>query len=261
MNTDQTQQQITSDNYMRVEEKIPTSIDTSEHEVHLWVIQHLNKAGNFHSYFELLSSDEKAKAKGFRFDIHRNRYIVFHGSLRQILSRYLDTVTPGEIGFSSIKNNKPIIQPDQNLHKLSFNLSHSADVAIIAIGYEEGIGVDIEKIDTKIEMHDLIQRYYTEQERCTILAQPEADQYRAFYSIWTKKESYMKFTGDGLSLEPDSFEVRPPLAAISQVYLNAEVHVPSCTIQSVALPERYENYVASLATSKTQSDIKMWIYS
>ena len=85
-----------------------------------------------------------------------------------------------------------------------FNLSHSGAWCVLAKGAGNGsIGVDIEEINEK---HiDVAPEVYTPAE----LAWMEADPVNRFFRLWTWKESVMKATGLGMSLEPRSFEVLP----------------------------------------------------
>ena len=86
----------------------------------------------------------------------------------------------------------------------AFNLSHSGAWCVLAKGGEDGrIGIDIEEINGK---HiDVAPQVYTGDE----LAWMQADPVKRFFRLWTWKESVMKATGLGMSLEPRTFEVLP----------------------------------------------------
>lgn len=67
------------------------------------------------------------------------------------------------------------------------------------------VGCDIEKnADAPLEVAD---RFFYSKEAEYI--KTEDDKNRAFFTLWTLKESYMKMTGRGMSLPLDSFEVLP----------------------------------------------------
>lgn len=86
----------------------------------------------------------------------------------------------------------------------AFSLSHSGAWCVLAKGRENGsIGADIEEIN---ERHtDVAPEVYTASEQAWMRADPV----NRFFRLWTWKESVMKATGLGMSLEPRSFEVLP----------------------------------------------------
>ena len=85
----------------------------------------------------------------------------------------------------------------------AFSLSHSGERCILATGTMGTVGVDLEEINEK---HiDIAPEVYTEVE----LAWMAEDPLRRFFRLWTWKESVMKATGQGMQLEPRSFEVLP----------------------------------------------------
>ena len=52
---------------------------------------------------------------------------------------------------------------------------------------------------------EIARRYFQMAESAYIQAAPDRD--KAFFTLWTLKESYMKMTGKGMSLPLDSFEI------------------------------------------------------
>ena len=80
---------------------------------------------------DTLSADELMRADKFAFPADRQRFAWSRSALRLILSRYLGC-SPGELAFQYNEHGKPdLLFP---LAKdLRFNLSHTSEVAIIAI--------------------------------------------------------------------------------------------------------------------------------
>ena len=79
--------------------------------------------------------------------------------------------------------------------KLYFNFSHSHEKIICAISHTHQIGVDIEKVmpfDTQIlnEYFDLNEQQFISQANVPM---------EAFYTLWTKKEAFIKCTGEGIT--------------------------------------------------------------
>jgi 4'-phosphopantetheinyl transferase len=92
-----------------------------------------------HGAIELLSADERARAGQFMFDRDRRRYIAARARLRIILARYVGQA-PAALQFHYGPHGKPA------LDGISFNLSHSADLALLAVSRGTVVGVDIERV-------------------------------------------------------------------------------------------------------------------
>src|SRR5262249_50093841 len=118
--------------------------------------------------------------------------------LRKILSDYLNT-GPEKITFTYNQYGKPAT------NGIHFNLSHSADLAILAVSRTRELGVDLEKItpiDDRIAEH-----FFSPNEVAALRALPEDGQQEAFFAVWTRKEAYVKAHGQGLSIPLSSFDV------------------------------------------------------
>lgn len=82
----------------------------------------------------------------------------------------------------------------QNHNDIHFNISYTSGVWTFAISSKE-VGVDIERIrDCKEE---IIKRFYSQEEQ-TYVNQIKELRNQRFYEVWTKKEAYTKFTGQGV---------------------------------------------------------------
>ncbi len=88
-------------------------------------------------------------------------------------------------------------------YKPFFNLSHSGKKVVLVLDTQE-VGVDIELIEPYSEA--IAKRVFTKKE-LDWLHDQEND--RAFFKLWTGKESIIKATGLGFQLPPESFEIQP----------------------------------------------------
>ncbi len=139
-----------------------------------------------------LSDDELAKAERFRFEIHRNRYVIARAGLRLVLSRYLDC-SARALRFSYGAYGKPyLIAPS---HPVQFNLSHSDNDAVIVISPDRTVGVDIETIRPIRDISAISRAVFSEIERRELTC--ATSPVRAFLNGWTRKESYIKAIGVG----------------------------------------------------------------
>ncbi len=154
----------------------------------------------------VLSADERARAGRFRSEELRHRYGVAHGALRHLLARKLNRAA-ADLCFESGPAGKPVISSQQGTAPPHFNLSHSDNMALIAVSDNRPIGIDIERYRKGIDVAMLTQQYFAPGEARQILSLPDAEQAQAFLTCWTRKEAYLKATGSGLSTPLDSFEV------------------------------------------------------
>ncbi|MGJ4849193.1 4'-phosphopantetheinyl transferase family protein [Bacillota bacterium Meth-B3] len=86
----------------------------------------------------------------------------------------------------------------------SFNLSHSGEYAVCAIG-REGVGVDIEQIG--IADPGVARRCFVERELLRVMPDGIHVDAEEFCRLWTLKESFIKRIGTGLSSDPLRFEI------------------------------------------------------
>jgi 4'-phosphopantetheinyl transferase len=153
-------------------------------------------------FLPLLSADEQERAARFRFEIHRNRYTVARGMLREVLGSQLG-VAPEALMFTYGSHGKPSLVDSD----LQFNVSHSHDAGMIAVARGREVGCDIERIEPKFADDQIPERFFSPNEVAALRLLPKADQHRAFFRIWTRKEAFIKACGLGMSLPLDSFDV------------------------------------------------------
>lgn len=96
--------------------------------------------------------------------------------------------------------------------QFEYNISHSGEYVVLAYG-EERLGIDIEQIGDKDIA--VARRCFTQKEYDYVIYGDgscdgeQADIQSRFSRIWTMKESYLKMTGEGISVPLNSFEVNP----------------------------------------------------
>lgn len=186
----------------------PTPPALRANAVHVWRVRLAsNPAAD--ALWPLLSLDEQARARRFHQDRHRRRYVIAHGALRQILASYLDR--PAEtLEFSNGPHGKPsIVEPEITLHRLEFNLSHSGDLALVAVAWDRPVGVDLEEWERDMNHLELAERFFSPAERDALraLAGSTDDLVRGFFAAWSRKEAYLKASGHGVTRGLHHFDV------------------------------------------------------
>ncbi len=184
----------------------PAKVTLSAHEVHVWLVRADDAALCMACCENLLATAERERAARFKFEKDRRLYTVAHAALRSILAGYLN-IAPGDLEFEIGQRGKPRLAPTFSKDSLEFNLSHSSEVALLAVTREREIGVDVEHIKEQFAFAEVAERYFTTREVSALRALPEALQRRAFYQCWTSKEAFLKAKGVGLSGELDEVEI------------------------------------------------------
>src|SRR4029453_15129985 len=120
-----------------------SSLVIRENEVHIWSVQTPGESISSGDFKELLSLVEQDRASKFKFETDRRRYITAHAALRSILAIYVNGPAR-ELQFVAGPYGKPQLAPNQAKNKFEFTLSHSHEVALIAVTQDREIGVDVE---------------------------------------------------------------------------------------------------------------------
>lgn len=178
--------------------------DSLGEEVQLWLADLDRPPLPIRRLTPLLDPDEQARAARFRFDVHRDRFIVGRGLLRVLLGRLLDR-PPDALRFGYGGKGKPFLV--EAPADLRFNLSNSANGVLIAVARERELGADLESLRPLSDADALVERFFAPGEREVYRRVAQAGRLSCFYSGWTRKEAYVKARGDGLSLPTTEFEV------------------------------------------------------
>lgn len=170
--------------------------------IHVWSASLAISPETHGTYQLVLSDDELERAARFRFDIHRSRFTAARAILRTLAAGYLG-LAPGDVEFCYGMNGKPEIAGAP----FYFNASHSEDQGLFAFTQIAPLGVDLEHVRPVSEMVDIAGRFFSPREAAAILALPARERTVAFFRCWTRKEAFIKATGEGLSFALDRFAV------------------------------------------------------
>lgn len=160
--------------------------------VHVWRIaldQHLGRDE------AVLSPTELARAARFHDPTRRQRYLALRLAVRHILARYLGT-PPHALAFGTGPRGKPhVVDPPT---ALTFNLSDSGALALLAVSDAGPIGVDLELPRTVLRWRAIARRSF-DYDACRGLeiADPQ-ERADLFLRYWTAHEARQKATGEGL---------------------------------------------------------------
>ena len=172
--------------------------------VHVWAWDYACSVGDLNGYIALLSPDECFRMQRFRFEKDRVRYRVSHAILRILLGRYLG-VEPSCLPFDKNEFGKPSVAQPLAASELTFSLSYTDRVGLLAIAAGLAIGVDIEEV-RPVEC-GTVERYFSTREKSSLATLSGADWLEGFYNCWTRKEAILKAEGLGLNGRLDAFDV------------------------------------------------------
>jgi 4'-phosphopantetheinyl transferase len=114
---------------------------------------------------------------------------------------------PACLDFADGPHGKPALASafaDKGIH---FNLSHSESLALIAVTRLGPVGVDLEKIRAVRNDGELAARFFSTHENGVFQAVPKDGQAEAFFNLWTRKEAWLKATGEGIGRLLNQVEV------------------------------------------------------
>ncbi len=164
--------------------------------VNLWLGE-LNPCVEYQqSYFQWLDEEEKRHVAALHNDAVRSRYVQVHGQLRLILGELVNE-QPEKLRIAKSEHGKPYLV---DFPGLEFNLSHTADHFAIAATHNCLLGVDIEACKSRANFIGLVNKCFAYEEKIYWQQLPESARITEFYRLWTRKEAFVKATGQGIQL-------------------------------------------------------------
>lgn len=216
-------------------------------EVHLWKCGGL-LSPSLDEALNLLAPDEQERARAFRFDEDRWRYLGGALLQRKVLSRYLSCPMQ-ELSFVRNEWGKPSLNREHD-SGIQFSLSRSQEVAILAVSGGGEVGVDVEYQFGRVGDDLGMMKQFSQAEQKFI--KEAVDSKRAYFEIWARKEAYLKAIGRGLSHPLKTFDVSGKGVVRDWA---EEVSGESWWVQSLEFP--VEGYASALA-SKLPSPTIEW---
>lgn len=174
--------------------------------IDVWMIALDQPAEVVDHCYQVLTVDERAKADRYKVEPARRAFVLARWALRTKLAERLDC-QPQEIGFSYGEFEKPHLA-EPGPEGIGFNVSHSGNWAVVAIGPFEYLGIDIEKLRPIKNLESLARTVFSEDELRQWLAGPDDSRAQELFRTWTQKEACLKAVGVGLSNAMTKVEIR-----------------------------------------------------
>jgi len=153
---------------------------------------------------QTLDAAESQRAARFRLEADRERFVLATAVLRTAAAGLLGC-TPAAVPLDrgcehcGRQHGRPRL-PGTGLQA---SISHSGDVAAVALTAGQPVGVDVEAI-TGRAYEPLLDRV------CTAAERPFVRSAADFCSVWARKEAVLKATGEGLRTPMTSVSLTPP---------------------------------------------------
>ena len=159
----------------------------------------------YEKYYNSLSGYRKARADCMKQMSDKIRAVGAGVLLKMALEEY--GLKENDLEYQFLENGKPYIK---DYPEISFSLAHSGErVMCVTAGFD--IGCDVERVRERTGINrGIAKRFFTDSENRILeeaISKSEKDFNELFYKIWTHKESYIKYTGEGLKCPMDSFSV------------------------------------------------------
>jgi 4'-phosphopantetheinyl transferase len=218
------------------------------HEVHVWLLQpeKVVDAAVLAAYSDSLSGEEHARQQRFHFEHDRKLFLVAHGMLRSVLSRYV-AVAPSQWQFSSGRYGRPAISGPDDIPALRFNLSHTRGLVACAVSPEFDCGVDVERLRTPRNPRAIAQKMFAGSELTELEQLTGADYLERFFCYWTLREAYSKATGLGIAHAPKNFSFHISPAGNISIHFVPESEEQTARWQFAILQPGSEHLVAIAA--------------
>jgi 4'-phosphopantetheinyl transferase len=166
--------------------------------VHLWGIELDGSKRCLERCAQWLDKEEQHRAARLVREEDRQRYVLAHGGLRAVLSRYLG-IGPDVLELYRSEAGKPSLTRElRGQPAITFNMSHAQGRALIAVSKGLEVGVDLERIRSDVEVAKLSERFFAPTEHATIMQSTQEQRAARFFRYWVAKEAVLKAQGIGL---------------------------------------------------------------
>lgn len=217
--------------------------------VDVWVVE-LDVRADAELDAAALSRQEAERYAGLDHEA-RAIAVTTRAVLRHVLGKRLG-VAPEHVQIAEGDDAKPALAGGD----LEFNVTHSDRIALIAVA-QVAVGIDIERVETIApdEFDDLVAFVLTPRELDELVCLPERDRLAAYYRVWTRKEGFVKATGEGIAGRPlPEVGVAVGAPALVEVVGLPEEELARWTVLDLDVPT---GYVASLVVRHREPRVRV----
>ena len=151
----------------------------------------------------ILDSAELQRARRLS-EAARRQFVATRAILRILLGERLE-VPAAEVMLRKSANGKLFVSGG-----VLFNVAHSKGLAVFAFTHNLEVGVDVELLRPLADLGGVVDLALAPSEAADLESVPAGDRAAAFFACWTRKEAYLKASGNGLGSPRDvAVSLRP----------------------------------------------------
>jgi 4'-phosphopantetheinyl transferase len=159
-----------------------------DHNTHIWWMD-VSEISKQDYSLEMLKMPEVAQEYILRYRLFRDRKLkLFARVMIEAFHREMEM----KFDWNQVKRDehqKPYI-----VEGISFNISHSGSIVVVAFSKDE-IGVDIEETIESVDVQSVVGHMNSEEQKIILSS---SNVHETFLRIWTRKEAYLKALGTGI---------------------------------------------------------------
>ncbi|WP_459503147.1 4'-phosphopantetheinyl transferase family protein [Bacillus sp. C1] len=162
-------------------------------------------------HYHLLNEIEREKANLFHHSDDRARFMIGCAISRLVLGKQL-AMSPLQVPIDRTCSVCKLAhgRPQLPVGMPQLSVSHSGERIAVAFTTSAPIGVDVEQVNSNIDVLKMAVGVLTEIETAQLMKLPAERQVEGFLTYWTRKEAILKATGEGLMVSPSNLTVSAP---------------------------------------------------
>jgi 4'-phosphopantetheinyl transferase len=196
-------------------------------------------------FSSVLDKEEKNRLLNMKHRIVQERFITGRGLLRTILANKL-SCKPENVSIKVEKNGKPVL----SCNSIQFNVAHSGNYIVLAIGECEHLGIDVEQVIQKPNLLAIAQASFPEQACQKLESIQGEEQLNQFYKNWTLFEAFIKAKGYGVFSKLTDVEQ----TLLNRIILNSDMQQDSWQQYHQVLPGNYHLGLVASGLSQSMMD-------
>ncbi len=152
-----------------------------------------------HSSHQVLTGDDWKSFARLASSVGRRGAIASRVLLRLSLSQAVERkISPAAWEFRRTSYGRPTLA--EGFPDVYFSVSHTDDLALVAVSTTRNLGIDVEPIDQELDAN-VIKNFCHSKESARLEDFSQHKRTREFLRLWTQKEAYSKLVGLGHSID------------------------------------------------------------
>ena len=219
---------------------------------HVWLVELSDGGLTREGCWDLLSARERKRSERYTHKEANAEYVVSRAMLRALLAGYVGA-DPLDLSFRTAPGGKPFLIEIEGKPTPRFNMTHSNGVGLYAFAIDQEVGVDVEKVDRKVDAKGVAKRFFRERESQRICSQAPGQLKEAFVRTWTCKEACLKWTGAGLKGGLKTHEIQ-----FSESWTDPKASGEEAQ-PALQMLEPGEGFIGALATGRG-AEVGRWVW-